>query len=412
MAFRIIITEDDQVTALFLKRITEQIGHTVLGMASNGEEAIELVKENRVDVVLMDISLQGDQDGISTTQEIIQRYHVPVIYITGTSDRKVMDRALASHPYGYIPKPINQDILQTVIALAVQRFTLEENLLHSQNQLQLLNNQLEQKVVERTKDLINTNRNLEKEVTRRKKSEDKLKDSLAKERELNEMKSRIVNIISHEIKTPLTGVKSSADLIQMHAENNSPIQKILKHTLSIHKSVDSLTHIVNETLQVGKLEAGALTAQIQEENFIGLFTDISQQVKVGIGKNHTVKWDIGTDVPQHLPTDKRLFTHIYTNLLSNAVKYSPKGTTVTATIKKHTNHLEINVIDEGIGIPEEDQKTLFEMFHRAGNVTNIEGVGIGLAIVQKSVEQLQGKLSFTSALDEGTTFTFTHPLPA
>lgn len=396
MAYKIVITEDDQVTALFLKKITEQIGHTVIGVAHNGNQAIELVEKNKVDVVLMDIGLQGDKDGISTSEIIIQKQKVPVIYITGTSDRKVMDRALDSHPYGYIPKPINQDILQTVIALAVQRHTLEENLVHSQHQLQLLNNQLEQKVIERTKDLINANRKLEK--------------ALAKERELNEMKSRIVTIISHEIKTPLTGVKSSADLIQMHVEGGSSIEKVLKHTTSIHKSVDSLTHIVNETLQIGKLEAGALKAKLEEENIIELFKDINKQVKKGIGSNHYVKWEIDTNTPHYIKTDKRLFTHIFTNLLSNAVKYSPVKGIVHSEIKSHNNQLVLTVSDQGMGIPEEDQHTLFEMFHRAGNVTNIEGVGIGLALVKKSVEQLNGEISFNSTLDKGTTFTVTLPI--
>lgn len=410
MAFNIVITEDDQVTALFLKKITEQIGHRVIGVAHNGIEALHLLASHKTDLVLMDISLQGSRDGISTTQEIMKKYNVPVIYITGTSDRKVMDRALASHPYGYISKPISQDILQTVIALGVQRHTLEENLITSQNQLKLLNSQLEQKVLERTKDLIDTNNNLEQEVNRRKKSEDKLKKSLAKERELNEMKSRIVNIISHEIKTPLTGVKSSADLIQMHMENKSPIEKILKHTASIHKSVDNLTHIVNETLQVGKLEAGLLKAQLEKENIVELFTDLTKQVKVGIGKNHQIKWDIDKSVPNYIQTDKRLFTHIYTNLLSNAVKYSAKGKEIKASLTFNKKDLIFQIEDSGIGIPEVDQKSLFEMFHRAGNVTNIEGVGIGLAITKKSVEELNGTISFKSKVDQGTTFTFTHPL--
>lgn len=396
MAYKIVITEDDQVTALFLQKITEQIGHHVIGVAHNGNQAIELVEENKVDVVLMDIGLQGDKDGISTSEIIIQKQKVPVIYITGTSDRKVMDRALASHPYGYIPKPINQDILQTVIALAVQRHTLEENLVHSQHQLQLLNNQLEQKVVERTKDLISANR--------------KLENALAKERELNEMKSRIVTIISHEIKTPLTGIKSSADLIQMHVENRSPIEKILKHTTSIHKSVDSLTHIVNETLQIGKLESGSIQAEMKEENIIELFKDINKQVKKGIGVNHYVKWEIDTQTPHYVNTDKRLFTHIFTNLLSNAVKYSPKKSIVYSEIKEENEQIVITVSDQGMGIPEEDQNTLFEMFHRAGNVTNIEGVGIGLALVKKSVEQLNGNISFISILDKGTTFTIKLPV--
>lgn len=410
MTYNILITEDDQVTALFIQRVIKQMGHNSVGIAYSGSEALELVASKKPDLVLMDISLPGELDGISVTNKIMEEHQLPVVFITGMSDKNTVGRALKTHPYGYISKPVTESSLQTVIELSIQRFNLEKKLLNSQDQLQQLNINLEEKVKERTAELNSKNLDLKKEIGKRKKSEAQLKVSLAKERELNELKSRIVNIISHEIKTPLTSIKSSAELIEIHIENQSPPENINKHISSIDRSVNSLTNIINETLLIGKIESGALHPEFEPTHLREIVNDIILTIETGIGKNHSIDLQIGTEVPVLFKTDKRLFTQIFTNLLSNAAKYSPDAEIVEVNFHIDDNQLHFTVIDYGLGIPEKDQKFLFEMFHRASNTNDIEGVGLGLAIVKKSVEELKGKLEFTSSENQGTTFMVSLPL--
>ena len=409
MSYKILITEDDKVTALFMQRVIIQMGHQSAGIAYSGQEALNLIQSENVDLVLMDISLPGKMDGITVTNRIMEEYGLPVIYITGVSDKDTLSRALKTHPYGYISKPVTEGVLQTVIELSMQRFTLEEELIQSQNQLQLLNSNLESKVKERTAELNTRNIDLKKEVGKRKRSEAKLKVSLAKERELNELKSRIVNIISHEIKTPLTSIKSSAELIDMHIENQSPTESINKHIKNIDKSVNSLTNIINETLLIGKIESGALKPEIEPTHLRELVNEIVQTIETGIGKNHSILLEFGVEVPTLFKTDKRLFTQILTNLLSNAAKYSPDAEIIEVNFNMDDRQLHFSVVDYGLGIPEKDQKFLFEMFHRASNTNDIEGVGLGLAIVKKSIEELNGNLEFTSSENQGTTFMVSLP---
>lgn len=410
MTYNILITEDDQVTALFIQRVIKQMGHNSVGIAYSGSEALELVASKKPDLVLMDISLPGELDGISVTNKIMEEHQLPVVFITGMSDKNTVGRALKTHPYGYISKPVTESSLQTVIELSIQRFNLEKKLLNSQDQLQQLNINLEEKVKERTAELNSKNLDLKKEIGKRKKSEAQLKVSLAKERELNELKSRIVNIISHEIKTPLTSIKSSAELIEIHIENRSPPENINKHISSIDRSVNSLTNIINETLLIGKIESGALHPEFEPTHLREIVNDIILTIETGIGKNHSIDLQIGSEVPVLFKTDKRLFTQIFTNLLSNAAKYSPDAEIVEVNFHIDDNQLHFTVIDYGLGIPEKDQKFLFEMFHRASNTNDIEGVGLGLAIVKKSVEELKGKLEFTSSENQGTTFMVSLPL--
>jgi signal transduction histidine kinase len=409
MSYKILITEDDKVTALFVQRVITQMGHQSVGIAYSGTEALQLVETTNPDLVLMDISLPGEIDGISVTNQIMDDYDLPVVYITGLSDKDTMNRALNTHPYGYISKPVKEGVLRTVIELSMQRFNLEKELLSSQDQLKQLNANLEEKVKERTQELKSKNLALNKEVGKRKKSEAQLKVSLARERELNELKSRIVNIISHEIKTPLTSVKSSAELIEMHLENNSPPEKVSKHIKNIDRSVNSLTNIINETLLIGKIESGNLKPEIEPTHLRELVNEIVHTIENGVGKNHSVLLEFGSEVPVLYKTDKRLFTQIFTNLLSNAAKYSPDAEIIEVKFNIDDGMLHFAVIDYGLGIPEKDQKFLFEMFHRASNTNDIEGVGLGLAIVKKSIEELNGQLEFVSSENQGTTFMVSLP---
>lgn len=403
MSFRIFITEDDKVTALFISQTLKKVGYEVEGIAYDGESAISQMENLSPDLVLMDISLPGELDGIVTAEIIKKRYNIPVIYATASSDEETLQRVLSSDPNGYVLKPIIPVQLYTTIETTMHRYRLVE-------QLKVLNEQLEDKVDERTKELAKNNRLLQAEVERRRAVETNLKQSLAKEKELNELKTRIVSIVSHEFKTPLTTILSSAQLIDYHIKKNAPPDKLTHHTSTIVRSVKSLTAILNDTLFMTKTESLDFQIEPKHCSIANIIKDTWEDLKIGIVAHHKLDLKIADNVPETIFQDEKLLKQALLNLLTNAVKYSQQADTVTVKASHIDENIQLSVTDYGMGIPKKDFKHLFEMFHRASNVDNIEGTGIGLAIVKKTMYLLGGEVTCSSVESEGATFTLSFPI--
>lgn len=290
----------------------------------------------------------------------------------------------------------------------------------AQKEIIELNRQLENKVVERTYDLervvnqlLETNEHLESEIVVRKAAEQKLRDreeeleeSLVKERELNELKSRFVSMASHEFRTPLASILSSAALIGRY-EKADQQQSREKHVDRIKSAVNNLTGILNDFLSLSKLEEGKEVLNLEKVNMKELCETVAIDIKAILkpGQRVIKNWS-GIEMAD-FETDPRIIKNILFNLISNAIKYSEKD--ITCNMSHKDDHFVIEVCDEGIGIPLEDQKYMFSRFFRAGNVTNIQGTGLGLNIVQRYVNLLNGSISFESVAEKGTTFTVEIP---
>ncbi len=408
--YRILITEDDAVTALFIQKILESLGYEALGTANNGQEALEMCKNLNPDLVLMDISLPGEMDGISTAEFIHEKHKIPIIYVTGNIDNNTIDRAINSNSFGYIIKPIRSEQLFTMIEMTKNRHELEIKLRESTENLRILNEQLEEKVSERTQELNIKNIELEAEIDHRKIIEDDLKKSLAKEKELNELKSRIVSIISHELKTPLTTILSSTQLIEYHVDIKSPSHKVIQHIKTIERNVQELTELINDTLFLSKLEVQKGELTLKEINILNLIQNQIEFIEMGKGKEHNFNLTIADNIPVNILSDERLLKTILNNLLSNAVKYSPYNKDIKIDIFVLEENLYFSVADKGIGIPEKDKNNLFKLFHRASNTENIEGSGVGLSIIKRCLDLLNGTIYFESTEGKGTKFEFCIPL--
>lgn len=250
----------------------------------------------------------------------------------------------------------------------------------SENALMRLNAELEGKVKERTQSL---------------------EEALEKEKELNELKSRFVSMASHEFRTPLSTVLSSAYLLAQYSKTEDQ-PKREKHIQRIVSSVNLLTDILNDFLSVGKIEEGKIQVRISEidirETVSTLVTELKTITKPGQEILYTHSG--GTDAM----LDLALVKHIVLNLVSNAIKFSPENSTVNICTINEKNVLKLSVKDSGVGISEEDQQHLFERFFRGANVTNIQGTGLGLHIVAKYVEIMNGTITFNSTLGQGTEF--------
>lgn len=234
-----------------------------------------------------------------------------------------------------------------------------------------------------------------------------VKEALKKEMQLNELKSRFVTMASHEFRTPLSAILSSASLIGKYKETDDDDKRV-KHINRIKSSVANMTNILNDFLSLSRLEEGRViiqpTAFEVEELVQEAIDEISPVLKNKQEIVYTLKGE--SDVIM----DKNIVKNIIINLLSNAIKYSGEGKTIKVYTEVDKTFFAIQIQDQGIGIPEDDQAHLFSRFFRAHNVTNIEGTGLGLNIVKKYLDLMNGNIQFESKLNEGSTFSIKIPL--
>ncbi len=269
-----------------------------------------------------------------------------------------------------------------------------------------LNIELEERVQQRTSELFDAIKQLKETNNKQRQAEAEVRKALEKEKELNELKSRFVTIASHEFRTPLSTILSSVSLISKYNEMGEK-EKIDKHILRIKSSVSNLTGILNDFLSLSKLEEGIISNNPSQFNLHSLAIEINEELTPALKNNQTILCRHNGLEDVYL--DKNILKNILLNLLSNASKYSGEG---TIAIDMTVNNKEINITvkDEGIGIPESDIPFLFTRFFRAHNAGNIQGTGLGLNIVKRYVELLEGNISVESKLGIGTTFKVSIPV--
>jgi len=287
-----------------------------------------------------------------------------------------------------------------------ERKKIENNIKRQQKELEemagamrKLNAQLEAKVEERTLILKEALKKLEE-------SQEELSEALSKEKQLNEIKSRFVSMASHEFRTPLSTILSSATLVSKYQKTEEG-EKRERHLKKIKDSVSHLNNLLEDFLSLGKLEEGKVSISISSFAVREFIDDVIEEMKVIQKKGQQIicKYE-GVD---DFSTDKRLLKNILINLFSNALKFSDEDRSVWINIENKNDQLHVMIRDEGIGIPEEDQHHLFTTFFRGKNVVNIEGTGLGLPIVKRYVDLLNGTVSLKSKLEEGTIVDFALP---
>ncbi len=283
----------------------------------------------------------------------------------------------------------------------------EDALKQSEEQLIVYAAELEKKVQSRTDALHKTIQELEKEVIERKKAEEEAQKSLGRERELNDLKTKFVSIASHEFRTPLSTVLSSASLINQYNERGEQ-DKVIKHVQRIKSSVNHLTSILNDFLSLGKLEEGIIEINPEFTNAKEFLEEVREEITptLKVGQELLLKYLTDEKI---LYTDPKILRNILFNLLSNASKYSGINKTIGVQFNYIDNQFIFKISDNGIGIPKEDQHHMFERFFRASNAGNVQGTGLGLNIVRRYVELLSGSITFESEYEKGSVFTVSIP---
>ena len=298
-------------------------------------------------------------------------------------------------------------VMSLVIDITVRKET--------ERQLYELNAELEDRIRERTGELSDTvsklqqlNLDLEDEIQLRKTAEEKTKDALRREIELNELKTKFLSLVSHEFKTPLSGILTSATLAEKYTLEEQQ-EKREKHLVTIRNKVHYLNNILNDFLSIERLDSGRGQYKFSEFSLRKLINEVIYNANITLKDGQEINYPKEID-DKLIYQDEKVLELILSNLLGNAIKYSPENTTINFRIKEQGEMLQFEVKDEGRGIPEKDQKHIFERYFRAENALLDQGTGIGLNITKTHLENLGGQISFESRENEGTTFKISIPV--
>ncbi|WNH07912.1 ATP-binding protein [Thalassobellus suaedae] len=284
--------------------------------------------------------------------------------------------------------------------------------IRKQQELELLelNTKLEKKVQERTNELSNTveklkivNIDRDAEIKKRIEAQDKISSALKREKELNELKTKFLSLVSHEFKTPLSGILTSSMLLSKYKLTEQQ-EKRDKHIKTISDKVHYLNNILNDFLSIEKLETGKMNYKLTTFKLSKVVNEVVYNTNMLLKEGQKINYPENID-DISLYQDEKIVELALSNLVNNAIKYSSENTVVDINIKQDETHTTFKIKDNGIGIPVKDQKSIFNRYFRAENALLAQGTGIGLNIVKSHLENLGGAISFVSEENKGSTFT-------
>lgn len=246
------------------------------------------------------------------------------------------------------------------------------------------------------------------DITQRKEAEEEMQKALGREKELSELKSNFVSLVSHEFRTPLGIIQSSAELLR-DFHQRMPANEREEQLESITRNTRRMAGMMEEILVLSRLDAGKLDFHPEVLDFTSFCRRVVDEVLSATNRRCPIELSL-KPLPARAQADERLLGHIFTNLLNNAVKYSEPGATVRFSVSQDGLDVVCTVRDQGIGIPEIDRQQIFNAFHRGSNVGTRPGTGLGLLLVKRCTDLHGGKLEVHSRVAEGTTVTVRLPV--
>ncbi|WP_293341117.1 ATP-binding protein [Microcoleus sp. CAWBG58] len=352
----ILIVEDELLIAKNLSQKLEKFGYKIADIVSSGADAIHRAGELKPDLILMDIVIKGEIDGIVTAAIIHQQLDIPIIYTTAYADDETLQRAENTGSYGYLLKPFKEREMHATIKIALSKH---------------------QEAVEMQK-------------------------LMALAAAKSENRTRFVSMAYHDLNTPLTTIQLSAEMLEDSDLKISPGTKN-KNVNRIKKAVSNMSELLDDILMLSKAEAGKLSLNLNQLNVTEFCTSILEELQPIVTDKHLVTFLAQTE-PLHANLDAKLLHQLLTNLLSNAIKYSPNGGNISLELSCENQQIIFCVRDEGIGMTAGYEEKLFQQFERGANVGKIKGSGLGLCIVKHIVDLHGGTISVESAIGKGTTF--------
>jgi signal transduction histidine kinase len=380
---KILMVDDDEEDFIIVRNLLAQLEGSRFSIewAPSFEAGWELILANRHHVYLVDYRL-GAEDGLELVRKAVHSgCDRPFILLTGMDDPALDEEAEAAGVADFLVKGScgAQELARTL------RYALAHA--NDMAKIKSLNASLEKRVAQRTQELENAKNAIE--------------IALSQEKELNEMKSRFVSMASHEFRTPLTTIKTSASLIETYSEKKD-FDRIKKHAERIGSAADNLNTILGEFLSLSKLEEGKVQASLKPTHIPQVVEDVASEMRHIFKPGQRFSYQHEGDEDFYL--DGGLLKNVLINLISNAIKYSPEGAMIKVASSVSPHAATIAIQDEGIGISEADQAKLFTRFFRATNAGNVPGTGLGLHIVKRYVEMMNGEIGCESKLGSGSVF--------
>ncbi|MEH2172940.1 hybrid sensor histidine kinase/response regulator [Nostoc sp.] len=377
---KILLIEDNLASARLLQEFLTQAQSqefTLVHVMRLGEALQELSQCN-YDVILLDLTLP-DSQGLSSLPPLIDRApSTPIVVLTNTNDEELAIEAVRQGAQDYLVKrQVNVDVLVRSLRYAIERKQVLES-------LRTVNETLQTRVEERTAELVKAN-------------------------ELNQFKSEFVSMLSHDIRNPLNTILLAAGLLQNQDERLTK-EKKQNHLQMIRSAIKNMAQLLDEVTFIGKADSGRLGFEVICLDLEAFCRQMVDEVRLIANDKHLTLVFASFGQLDEALWDESLLRHILGNLLSNAIKYSLPGGMVRFELIGQEKAVIFRVQDWGIGIPQENQKRLFQPFRRADNVGNIPGTGLGLAIAKKCVDAHGGEIVVNSQVGVGTTFTVTLPL--
>jgi len=368
----ILVVEAEAVIAHDLARLIRQMGHTV-DSAHSGEDALRTAEAGHPDLVIMDIGLQGQLNAVETATVLMEKFAVPVIYVIAHGDAGAMNRVKATRPFGYILKPFEEAEVYSAVEIALYLHGTEQELRRRAEHSEEL---LEEKSVQLS------------------------------EAERLAVIGETATLVGHDLRNPLQVLmnltfiaKKTFNAIPSPFTNDEYQQKALDFCAGVEKQILYIDKIVSNLQDYARELRPTKRSILVHE----LISDALSRVIVP--DNVTVCVDVDRDT-ERLNGDPLLLSRVFANLIQNAVQAMPRGGKVAITARKLTRELAISVADEGTGIPEEELKSIF----RPLQTNKAQGMGIGLAVCDKTVKQHGGRVEVDSTVGEGSTFTVLLPL--
>ncbi|QLE50707.1 hybrid sensor histidine kinase/response regulator [Nostoc sp. C057] len=385
---RILVVEDEYILAMNLQETLELLGYTVSDIADSAETAIEKAAELLPNLVLMDIQLQGEMDGIHAAELIWNRFQIPIVYITGHSDKSTVDRAKLTFAFGYILKPIKEQQLYVAIQTALNCYQREQ---------------------------------------------------LSQLQRLNQFKEDFLATTSHEMRMPLKNIKMTISVLEnilqregiFNSELLSPFESVAGYLTILRQQCEEGLDLVNNLLSMQMIDTDVYPLEISSFQLQDWLPHLALYFRERARSQQQI---FQVSIPQNLPpivTDLALLSKIVSELLNNACKYSPPDEEIQLTaqiiyltkdlinqdaqsgieIDSQVPFFEIKISNSGVIIPKKDQSRIFDPFYRIpdNDFWKNGGTGLGLALVKKLVEYLQGTIEFTST-QGWTRFTVILPL--
>ena len=404
---RFLITLAGQLTTIFEKaRLdAELIAKAALIEQRTQERLAEILREQaRIQAIL---DALGEAVVVADLQGTIQYVNQAMERVTGYNAQESIGQSLRQRQTGQTPDEIYEALWATVLAGQTWR----GEIVNRRKDGELYSASLVVAPIPATRHQAEPLAGfvgIQRDISELKRAEAEMRRALDKEKELNNLKSNFVSLTSHEFRTPLTTILSSAEMLEYYGAGWA-IERQHEHLHRIQAAVKNMTTLLNDILIVGKAEAGKLEFRPAPLDRVKFCRDLVDELRLTDRAEHVLIFNSQVECgPTRL--DEILLRHILSNLLSNALKYSPPGSAVQFDLICQADQTLFQITDQGLGIPPEDQLHLFEVFHRASNVRHIAGTGLGMAIVKKSVDLHGGTIEVTSQVGAGTIVTVRLPI--